>query len=211
MRWFHSSIAHRRTTFATVQNAALAHCCLAPKAGSAGLTGMPAADLLAPANVRGFWFISVSSRVTNCTEIVNGAIEVNDRMREIVAQFLATSGSDSRLRMWRDAPWFRIEIERPQVRDVMCIDFTRCQPDSNGLKWIDASWRDTLFLHPGMVELAYANAGFVTDFAGKTVPEDLMRLRIVVTENNGAGKVLRRMVVRGAIADMPESVPFKEK
>ena len=62
-----------------------------------------------------------------------------------------------------------------------------------------------------MVEHAYANAGFVTDFAGKTVPEDLMRLRIVVTENNGAGKVLRRMVVRGAIADMPESVPFKEK
>jgi len=171
------------------------------------LTGLSEEELLAPANVRGFWFISVRSRGVNCTEVVDGVSSVNFRIGEIMREFLSIRGSDSTLRMWRDNPWISIEIYRPQVRDRMRIDFTRVQPDTSGLRWIDATWRDDLFLIPGITEHAYANADVVTDFSDKTSPGDLHRLRLVVTEHDrNFGKILRRMVVRGYIDEIPETV-----
>lgn len=171
------------------------------------LTGLSETELLAPANVRGFWFISVRSRGINCTELVDGVSSVNFRIGEIMREFLSIRGSDSTVRMWRDKPWTRIEIYRPQIRDRMRIDFTRVQPDTNGLRWTDATWRDDLFLIPGITEHAYATADVVTDFSDKTSPGDLHRLRLVVTKHDGTfGKVLSRMVVRGDIDEMPETV-----
>lgn len=169
------------------------------------LTGLSETELLAPANVRGFWFISVRSRGIN--EVVDSVSSVNFRIGEIMREFLSIRGSDSTVRMWRDNPWIRIEIYRPQVRDRMRIDFSRVQPDTNGLRWIEATWRDELFLIPGITEHAYATADVVTDFSDKTSPGDLHRLRLVVTEHDGNfGKILRRMVVRGDIDEMPETV-----
>lgn len=171
------------------------------------VTGLSEADLLAPANVRGFWFLSVSSRVLNCTEVVDCVAALNYRIGEIMREYLSGLGNDSIVRMWHDNPWRRIEIHRPRAPDRMQIDVTRCQPDASGLRWIAASWRDDFFLEPGIYSHAYANADVVTDFSGKTVPGDPQRLRLVVTEHDGDfGKVLRRMVVKGEIDQMPESV-----
>jgi transcriptional regulator with XRE-family HTH domain len=171
------------------------------------LTGLAETDLLAPANVRGFWFLSVKSRVMNCSEVVDGVPSLNYRIGEILKDYLASQGNDSAIRMWRDSPWLRIEICRPKVRDRMLVDFTRCQPDTNGLRWIAPSWRDDFFLEPFLTAHAYANADVVTDFSGRTSPADPRRLRLIVTEHEGThGKVLRRMVVNGGIDRIPDRV-----
>lgn len=171
------------------------------------LTGLPESELLSPANVRGFWFISVRSPTYNCTEIVDGASTVGFRIGEIMRELLSTHESDSVVRMRRDKPWIRIEIDRPRFRYATHIDVTRCQPDETGLRWIDNSWLDAFFVELPIIDSAYAHADVVTDFSEKTSPGDLHRLRLIVTEHDEtSGKELRRMVIRGGIEDIPETV-----
>lgn len=168
------------------------------------LTGITKEQLLAPANLRGFWFIAVRSRTFDCTEIVDGATSVTIRVGDIMKEHLEHHGNDSEIRLHRDRPWTRIEIVRPRVDDRMYIDIARAQPGENGLRWIDTSWLEDFFLAPGLIEQAYAHADVVTDFSGKTIPSDVHRLRLVVTEHDGTyGEPLRRMVVRGGIDDLP--------
>lgn len=171
------------------------------------LTGLSETDLLAPANVRGFWFLSVSSRMHNYSEVVDDGPALGWRIGEIMGEYLSSWDRDSTVRMWHDKPWLRIEICRPQFRDRMLIDFTRCQPDATGLRWIEAGWRDEFVLLSSIVDHAYKTADVVTDFSNKTLPSDLHRLRLVVTEHAGLfSKELRRMVVQGKFDDIPESV-----
>jgi transcriptional regulator with XRE-family HTH domain len=171
------------------------------------LTGLSETDLLSPANVKGFWFISVRSPTYNCSEIVDGASTAGFRIGEIMRDFLSNWESDSVVRMRRDKPWIRIEIDRPRLRHPMHIDVTRCQPDATGLRWIDSSWLDAFFIEFPLIDTAYAHADVVTDFSEKTSPGDLLRLRLVVIEHDGTyEKELRRMVIRGGIDEMPETV-----
>jgi transcriptional regulator with XRE-family HTH domain len=171
------------------------------------LTGLPEADLLSPANVRGFWFIAVRSPTYNGTEIIDGASAASFRIGEIMQGFLQVRGNDSVVRMRRDKPWIRIKVDCPRLRHPMYIDATRCQPAAKGLLWIDSSWRDELFIELPIISSAYAHADVVTDFSGKTSPSDLHRLRLIVTEHDGTyEKECRRMVVRGGIDELPETV-----
>ncbi|RYE72191.1 MAG: XRE family transcriptional regulator [Oxalobacteraceae bacterium] len=171
------------------------------------LTHLSESDLLAPANVRGFWFLSVKSRIMNCSEVVDGVSSLNYRVGEVMQAYLSSHRNDSTVRMWYDRPWVRIEICRPRTRDRMLVDFTRCQPDATGLRWTAPSWRDEFFLELSLNSHAFANADVVTDFTGRTAPADYGRLRLVVDEHDrNDGKPLRRMVVDGGIGDMPESV-----
>lgn len=171
------------------------------------LTGITEQQLLAPANIRGFWFFAVRSRVFNCTEIVDGTSSLTLRVGDILKEHLEHLGNDSEIRLSRDQSWIRIEIVRPRVNDRMYIDIARTQPGENGLRWVDTSWREDFFLDPGLVENAYANADVVTDFSGRTAPGDPHRLRLIVTEHDGTyGNPLRRMVVRGEIDDLPVSL-----
>jgi transcriptional regulator with XRE-family HTH domain len=171
------------------------------------LTRLPESDLLAPANVRGFWFLSVKSHIMNCSEVVDGVSFLNYRIGEILQAYLASHRNDSTIRIWHDRPWVRMEICRPRVRDRMLVDFTRCQPDASGLRWIAPSWCDEFFLEPGLITHAYANADVVTDFSGRTAPADYGRLRLVVDEHNGTyEKALRRMVVDGGVSQMPDYI-----
>jgi hypothetical protein len=171
------------------------------------LTGIPKEQLLAPANIRGFWFIAVRSRMLDCTEIVEGATSVTLRVGDILKEHLGHLGYDSEIHLQHDKPWTRIEIVRPRVNDRMYIDIARAQPGENGLRWIDTSWREDFVLTPGLIEQAYDNADVVTDFSGKTTPGDIHRLRLVVTEHDGTyGDPLRRMVVRGEIDNLPAAL-----
>jgi hypothetical protein len=171
------------------------------------LTGLSVSDLLAPANVRGFWFLSVKSRLMNCSEVIDGVPSLNYRIGVVLQAYLASLRNDSTIRIWHDRPWVRMEIFRPEVDDRMLIDFTRCQPDARGLRWIAPSWQDEFFLEPGLITHAYANADVVTDFSGRTAPADYRSLRLVVDEHCGTGgKALRRMVVDGGIVQMPEQI-----
>lgn len=168
------------------------------------LTKLSEGDLLAPANVRGFWFLSVKSRIINHSEVVDGVSALNYRIAEVMQSYLAALRDDSTIRMWYDRPWVRIEICRPRIRDRMLVDFTRCQPDVTGLRWVAPSWHDEFFLESGLVSSAFANADVVTDFMGRVAPADFGCLRFVVDEHDGThGAPLRRMVVDGGVGQMP--------
>ena len=170
------------------------------------LTGMAEADLLAPANVEGFWFLSANARGVDSSEVVNGVNQAGHRIGEIMAAFLGVHDDDSSVRMWRDGPWLRVEVERPRVQDVLCIDLTRCQPDAAGLRWTEASWLDAFFLDPVIVDKAYACADVVTDFSGRASPADLKRLRLVVTEHDKCRQILGKMVVNGGLDALPKKM-----
>ncbi|MET3120173.1 hypothetical protein AAKU64_004421 [Undibacterium sp. GrIS 1.8] len=170
------------------------------------LTGLSEMDLAAPANARGFWFLSVNSNTRDHTEVIHGAGDLSGRIGEIMTTYLKRDG-DISVRMWHDKPWMRIEIDIPRAQDRMRIDFTRCQPEATGLRWIEAGWRDECHLLAAIFEHAYRTADAVTDFTKTTRPYDLHRLRLVVTEHNGEVRnPSRRMVVRGRIDDIPESI-----
>lgn len=171
------------------------------------LTGLEQTDLLAPANVKGHWFISFTFGGTTKAEMAIGASDVGFRVGEILIENLRFTSNDTVVRMWRDKPWYRIEVEHPRIRRSTRIDFTRCHPDGKGLRWIDSSWRDDLIMDFGIKRAAYSHADFVTDFSGKTAPGDLNRLCLVVDEFYGSGgKAVRRMVVHGHFNEIPESV-----
>lgn len=171
------------------------------------MTGLAEADILAPANVRGYWLLAVDSSVRRASKVVNDASEVGFQVGEILRDYLASRAGDSTLRMWRDKNWIRLEIVRPSIRDRMRIDLTRVQPDANGLRWIEPNWRDEFFLFPALASHAWQWADSVTDFDGKTLPGDVGRLRLRVTEHDPAdGSPRRQMIVHGDLDDMPASV-----
>lgn len=171
------------------------------------LTGLAETDLLEPANVQGFWFLSVSSDLVSQAELVNGVASLNYRIGELMRGYLPQNGGDSTVRMWYDKPWVRIEVRRQRNQRTMLIDCTRCQPDATGLRWTAPSWYDEIFLEPGVTAAAFASADVVTDFTGHTTPEDVDRLRLVVDEHDGNDNVaLRRTVVGGLIDEVPPTV-----
>jgi transcriptional regulator with XRE-family HTH domain len=175
-------------------------------AGLVKLTGLSETDLLAPASVRGFWFLSARSNIFSCCEVVDG-VSLNYRITEVMQEFLGQRGNDSTIRMWHDSPWIRLEIRLAQGRDTMLVDFTRCLPDGAGLRWTAPSWRDSFFLEPAITASAWTYADVVTSFSGRTVPASPDRLRLLVDVHNGNhGKALGRMVVDGDFDEMPESL-----
>lgn len=170
------------------------------------LTGLSESELLSPANVLGHWFVTVASRGWNRSDIFQGVSEVIYQIKEKVGDRLDHFGSDSSIRMWRDGPWFRIEISRPNVHDPMRIDFVRCRVDDKGLRWSPPSWQDEFWLKDPLAEWAYSAANFVTDFDGKQSPCDLQRMRLVVTEHEGSyAKSLGEMVITGHLDEIPDT------
>ncbi|MDR2838146.1 MAG: hypothetical protein LBV49_06195, partial [Azonexus sp.] len=170
------------------------------------LTGLSESELLSPAYLYGFWFLSVSSsKNRRITEVTSA---VGKRIDEEIQEYLNSWELGSTVCMWRDKPWFRIKITRPQIQDGgMRIDFTRCKPSATGLEWIEAGWRDEFFLLDQIADYAYRTADFVTDFSNKTSPGDVYRLRLVVTERTHymtSPKKNRLMVVNGRGDKIPE-------
>jgi transcriptional regulator with XRE-family HTH domain len=171
------------------------------------LTGLSESDLLAPANVKGHWFISYSFGATTKAEMAIGAVEVGIRVGEILQEQLRFTKDDTVVRMRRDKPWYRIEVEHPRIRRTFRIDFTRCRSDGKGLSWTDGSWRDDFWLEPRIREAAYAHADFVTDFSDKTSPVNLSRLCLIVTEYLGSNyRNARRMIVRRYFEELGQAV-----
>lgn len=170
----------------------------------AELTGLPESILMAPAHVQGHWFIATTLHGATSTQITTSSAHAGAVVGELMREHLQRTQDDTVVRMWRDKPWYRIEIEHPRIRLVVRIDFTRCQPDAKGLKWIDGSWRDDWALEFHINQAAFEHADFVTFFTGKTLPADLNRLCLVVTESYGPyGKPVRRMIIRRCFDEIP--------
>lgn len=148
-------------------------------------TGLSESELLTPANLKGHWFITIASRVCNRSDILHGAGQIKWHIKEQVEEYFNESATDGTIRIWRDGYWYRIEISRPSRRDQMRIDFVRCQPDANGLRWAAQSWRDEYLIANPLTDWARSTYNFVSAFESPTSPQKIEQLRLEITEHEG--------------------------
>lgn len=149
-------------------------------------TGLSESELLAPANLKGHWFISIASRVCNRSDILHGARQIWWHIKEQVEEYFNETATDGTFRVWRDGYWYRIEISRPSRRDLMRIDFVRCQPDANGLRWVAQSWRDEYLIADPLTDWARGKYNFVSAFDAPTSPQKIEQLRLIISEHEGS-------------------------
>ncbi len=170
------------------------------------LTGLSEEEILKPANVDGHWLVVVSDLGYTRTEIVRGAGGVLALIRDVVGDRLDHHrGSDDRIRMHRASPWYRLEIEQLRGRLVIRIDFVRCLPDANGLRWLNPSRRDVWLVEDPLMRWACSIVNFVTGFDGSPQPGDVRRLRLRVTEYNGKpSECISESVVAGCLEEIPD-------
>lgn len=167
-------------------------------------TGLSEHELLAPANLKGHWFITIASRVCNRSDILHGTGQIRWHIKEQVEEYFKESVTDGTIRMWRDGYWCRIEITRPSRRDLMRIDFVRCQPDANGLRWAAQSWRDEYLIADPLITWARSTFNFVAAFETPTSPQKLEKLRLEITEHEGNyGQTIGTELVTGHLGEIP--------
>jgi transcriptional regulator with XRE-family HTH domain len=182
-------------------------------AALAKLTGLPESELLRPANVQGHWMVIANGLGIHSTEFVRGASRLAWHVQDIVRDCLDFHGSDGSIRMFRDEPWFRLEILRNAFpNDIIRIDFVRCTTsDGTGIRWSRSSWRDRSVFEDSFRSWAYSAANFVTDFDGRQSPVgDVRRLRLLITEHDvgdaGAIHPTGRMLVSGNLDEISEQL-----
>lgn len=172
------------------------------------LTGLPESELLKPANVYGYWLVIANGIGIHSIEFIRGASGLAWHIRDIVADRLDSHGSDGSIRMFRDEPWFRLEIRPSLHHDLpIRIDFVRCAPSNGlGISWAHASWRERLEFEGSLRHWAYSAANFVTDFEGKQSPAgDVRHLRLLVTEHEGQiYRTTGRMVISGNLDEISD-------
>lgn len=168
------------------------------------LTGLSEAELLSPANVDGFWFVTVGSSVgPNRSDVFHGfdalSWHLNEIFRDVLEQ-IAANTSDTSVSLTKDQKWFRIEIRQPRTETAALIDCVYCLPAEKGLLWELPRWPDSYFIEDLLKETAFDTANFVTTFDGQTLPGDLRRLRMLVTEYQRTDSAERqRIVVSGKL------------
>ncbi|MDZ4201910.1 MAG: helix-turn-helix transcriptional regulator [Gallionella sp.] len=172
------------------------------------ITGLPESELLKPANVRGHWLFIANGPGIHRTELVRGTSGVAWCVRDIVEAPPDSYGSDGSIRMFRDEPWFRLEIRRSShPTNVIRIDFVRCDPSNGkGISWSRATWRERFLLERSLKEWAYDTANFVSDFDGRQSPTgDVRRLRLLVTEYGESPiRPTGRIVISGNLSEIPD-------
>lgn len=130
--------------------------------------------------------IANSPPLCNRSDILHGAGQIRWHIKEQVEEYFKETATDGTIRMWRDGYWYRIEISRPSRRDLMRIDFVRCQPDANGLRWVAQSWRDEYLIADPLIDWARSTFNFVSAFDAPTSPQKIEQLRLMVTEHEGS-------------------------
>lgn len=173
------------------------------------LTGMPESELLKPANVQGYWLVVANGACDRRTQLVRGTSDLVWHLREIAGDLLNAPGSDGSVRMFRDGPWFRVEIRpRANPNTHFRFDFVRCAPiDDKGIRWIKATLREFFDIQISFKRWAYSASNFVTDFEGRHSPfGDVRRLRLLVTKHEGTWHPTGRMVVYGDLDKINDEI-----
>lgn len=149
-------------------------------------TGISESELLKPAHLEGYWFITISRRGWAEPAILHGADQIRTFIRDLINEIpFASFSSDQAIRIWRDGIWYRLEISGGLRKHTMRIDFVRCQPDEKGLRWVGQSWRDEYLIDPQLIYLANKTFNFVTAFEAPTSPQNVDQLRLKITEYSG--------------------------
>lgn len=170
----------------------------------AELTGLPHEKILEPAYVEGHWLVAISVHGHFGTEIVRGTAGALRQIHDAVGDRLDHFGSDGVIRMRRDGRWYRLEIEQASSRRPMRIDFVRCQPTADGLRWLPPSWDEEWWIDEGLREWAYGAANFVSGLDGIQHPNDATRLRLLVIVFTGDSTIDARQTAISA--EIPNDV-----
>lgn len=188
------------------------------------LTGLSEAELLRPASVDGLWFINVCQswqhdpntqpeEFNSDTKLVQRADWAIGSIRDAVKESLKFRDhcSDESVQLQQNGCWYQIEIKHPWTRQKIRIDLVRYQPDAKGLRWVKPSWRDEYWICDPLIDWAWGNFNFVTDFAGKQSPSgDIRKLRLLITEydrmSQGNLRATGQMVISGNLKEMHDEM-----
>ena len=168
-------------------------------------TGIPAEELVRPANTQGYWLCTVSVHNTQFTQIVHGWPTIKMLIPEFIGMHIKGSEADTSIRVYRDSPWYRIEVTRPMHRGQIHIEIVRCQPDSKGLRWQKTIGLDEWIMESELTAWANTTSNFVEVFDEPICPSDFRNLRFRVTEFNDLLKdsALGQKVIYGNLNEIP--------
>lgn len=168
----------------------------------AELTGLDVNELLRPANCSGHWFLSAFGAGTDSAQIIPGTIGLEMHLDALVKEQLDCHGTDARISLRRDSPWYRIEIQLPKRSmlprslKVVRIDLARCQPDAKGITWIQPSWTEDWLVTHALKGWASRYGNFVQTFDAPLTPSSINELRLRITEYQGSrDKEVGRIVI----------------
>ena len=179
----------------------------------AGLTRLEVTELLRPANCSGHWLISAFGGGVDKAQIVPGAFGFWVHLDALVKEQLDCDGTDARISLRRDSPWYRIEIELPrrsklpQTQRLIRIDIVRCQPDDKGIRWIPPSWTEDWLMTETLESWARQYGNFIQIFDAPLMPSNVTNLRLLVTEFEGSrDKRLGQAVIGLEMVSIPPNV-----
>ncbi len=169
----------------------------------AELTGLDVDELLRPANCSGHWFLSAFGAGTDSAQIIPGTFGLWMHLDTLVKEQLDCHGTDVRISLRRDSPWYRIEIQLPKRSmlprslKVVRIDLARCQPDAKGITWIQPSWTEDWLITHALIDWATHYGNFVQTFDAPLMPASATELRLRITEYQGSrDKQVGRIMIR---------------
>lgn len=168
----------------------------------AQLVGWSMEDVSKQVSLRGPWLIS-SSRSTSAAELVFGTEDLLSHVTQFVKNQAPFRQSDGSVALREALPKLLVEIQHPYIAALrLSMSFRRCVASSNGLQWVNPSWRDRFFLDDSLREWAYRTFNFVSDFDGLRRPADVRRLRLKLEEFSHDKTWTHRFLFDGDLADM---------
>lgn len=181
----------------------------------AELTGYDTNELLRPANCSGHWFINAFGAGTDSAQIVSGAFGLWMHLDSLLKDQLDCHGSDIRICLHRDSPWYRIEIELakrsmiPRNLKVVRINIARCHPQAKGVSWISPSWSEDWMITDTLESWAHQYANFIQTFDAPLMPSNVSNLCLQITEYQGSrDKQVGQFVIR---PELDSTTPFAQK
>jgi hypothetical protein len=171
-------------------------------------------ELLAPAYVEGNWWvvshgIALNEDFNSTATVIRGVIPLKNFVERTLVQsgIFRLAFRDQTIHLSRKGLWHGIEVLYPKWG----IEFVRCEPDgAKGVRWTATSPQNKWFLEESLRVFAYSRASSVVNFDGKTVPADVRRSCLVVTQHQVNSTIeIARMVVRGYAYEWADEVISK--
>lgn len=127
----------------------------------------------------------MSGRDNDGTQVVRGLYGLEMHIRALVSDQLNGHETDNSIRLRRDFPWYRVEIERPRWKDLIRLEIFRCKPERSGLRWHSPTRDEKEWLERALITWAKTSANFVQSFEKSMTPSAFQNLRLRVIEYNG--------------------------
>ena len=174
----------------------------------AELTGWSEVELQQLGGINGHWLLLTTIHVSPEIKIVLGIFDVISKIQEAFEKkWIKCGESDVCITLYRSLPWLHVEIAHPRISARrLKFSFVRGRPEVSGFKWVSPTWQDQFWLEYSLKEWAFGKVNFFTNFNGKTIPDDIRRLRFRVRERDAEGVFQRVAYSKSHQNELPEDV-----